>query len=250
MANAVGTMTSSLTGTLVAICAPGQLDETRETLRALHARGGVRPIAVTFGDAPQPPVREVDGVTVIDGLLPRYLDNVVAARRVSSLPAMAWWRGGDAAVLDYAMIDDDYMLAPVAASYLLDSGDRAAARRFLAARLVDEGIPGKTEPAGAALVRNLRFVVAHAQPFATTPAVGRLIGLKQGRMTGEGVSNRERRRTVHDQQVDDVTADRRVEAGVHRSDVVPSPAPINRSARATVHRRPRHGHRHPREPIG
>ena len=92
---------------------------------------------------------------------------------------------GDAAVLDYAMIDDDYMLAPVAASYLLDSGDRAAARRFLAARLVDEGIPGKTEPAGAALVRNLRFVAAHAQPFAATPAVGRLIGLKQGRMTGE-----------------------------------------------------------------
>ena len=99
MANAVGTMTSSLTGTLVAICATGQLDETRDTLRALHARGGVRPIAVTFGDAPQPPVREVDGVTVIDGLLPRYLDNVVAARRVSSLPAMAWWRGGDATVL-------------------------------------------------------------------------------------------------------------------------------------------------------
>jgi glycogen debranching enzyme len=92
---------------------------------------------------------------------------------------------GDAAVLDYAMIDDDYMLAPVAASYLLDGGDRAAARRFLAARLIDEGIPGKTEPAGAALVRNLRFVVAHARPFAATPAVGQLIGLKQGRMTGQ-----------------------------------------------------------------
>jgi len=92
---------------------------------------------------------------------------------------------GDAAVLDYAMIDDDYMLAPVAASYLLDRGDRAAARRFLAARLVDEGIPGKTEPAGAALVRNLRFVVAHARPFAATPAVDQLIGLKQGRMTGQ-----------------------------------------------------------------
>ncbi|WP_447411805.1 hypothetical protein, partial [Clostridium perfringens] len=38
--------------------------------------------------------------------------------------------GGDGATLDYGMVDDDYMLAPVAAPYLL--GDRAAARRFLA----------------------------------------------------------------------------------------------------------------------
>lgn len=92
---------------------------------------------------------------------------------------------GDAAVLDYAMIDDDYMLAPVAAHYLLDGGDRAAAQRFLATRLTDEGMPGRIEPAGAALVRNLRFVVAHARPFADSPAVARLIGLKEGRMTGQ-----------------------------------------------------------------
>ena len=125
MANAVETPTRTLTGTLVAICAPGQLDETRETLRALHARAGVRPIAVTFGDAPQPPVREVDGVTVIDGLLPRYLDNVVAARRVSSLPAMAWWRGGDAAVLA--------SLAPLVDRLVLDSQDPASDWRSAAA---------------------------------------------------------------------------------------------------------------------
>jgi glycogen debranching enzyme len=92
---------------------------------------------------------------------------------------------GDAAVLDYAMIDDDYMLAPVAATYLLDHADRAGADRFLSRTLTSEGIPGRTEPAGAALVRNLRFVMTQAAPFARSPAVERLIALKPGRLTGE-----------------------------------------------------------------
>lgn len=92
---------------------------------------------------------------------------------------------GDAAVLDYAMIDDDYMLAPVTASYLLDHSDGAGARRFLARRLASEGVPGTTEPAGAMLVRNLRFVAAQARGFAEAPAVERLIALKPGRMTGQ-----------------------------------------------------------------
>ena len=92
---------------------------------------------------------------------------------------------GDAAVLDYAMVDDDYMLAPVAATYLLDHADRAAARRFLARAMTSEGVPGTVEPAGKALVRNLRFVVATAEPFARAPAVERLVALKPGRLTGQ-----------------------------------------------------------------
>ena len=92
---------------------------------------------------------------------------------------------GDAAVLDYAMIDDDFMLAPVAVSYLLDHADTAGARAFLARPLTSEGVPGRVEPAGAALVRNLRFVVAQARRFAEAPAVDRLIALKPGRMTGQ-----------------------------------------------------------------
>jgi hypothetical protein len=92
---------------------------------------------------------------------------------------------GDAPELDYAMIDDDYMLAPVAARYLLDTADRAGAARFLARPIAGESVPGKVEPAGAALVRNLRFVIAHAAPFAQGPAVDRLIALKPGRLTGQ-----------------------------------------------------------------
>ncbi len=91
---------------------------------------------------------------------------------------------GDAAVLDYAMVDDDYMLAPVAAAYLLDHGT-AAARAFLEKPLVSEGVPGTTAPAGKALVRNLRFVIDTARPFADRPDYARLIAIGKGRLTGQ-----------------------------------------------------------------
>ncbi len=92
---------------------------------------------------------------------------------------------GDAAVLDYAMVDDDYMLAPVAAAYLLDHGDAAAARAFLDRPLASEGVPGTTAPAGKALVRNLRFVLDTARPFADDPGYARLVAIGKGRLTGQ-----------------------------------------------------------------
>lgn len=92
---------------------------------------------------------------------------------------------GDAPTLDYAMIDDDFMLAPVMASYVLDHAAPRGARAFLAREIPSEARPGTAEPAGAALVRNLRFVLAQARPFADAPGVARLISLKPGRMTGQ-----------------------------------------------------------------
>jgi glycogen debranching enzyme len=92
---------------------------------------------------------------------------------------------GDAAALDYAMVDDDYMLAPVAAAYLLDHGNAASARAFLDRPLVSEGVPGTTAPAGKALVRNLRFVVETARPFADDPGYARLVAIGKGRLTGQ-----------------------------------------------------------------
>lgn len=92
---------------------------------------------------------------------------------------------GDAPTLDYAMIDDDFMLAPVAAHYLLDHARPDAARTFLARDIPSETKPGTSERAGAALVRNLRFVLAQAQPFAEAPGVARLVSLKPGRTAGQ-----------------------------------------------------------------
>ncbi|WP_288935023.1 hypothetical protein [uncultured Sphingomonas sp.] len=91
--------------------------------------------------------------------------------------------GGDGATLDYGMVDDDYMLAPVAMPYLL--GDRAAARRFLARSIPSAARPGSSETAGAGLVRNLRFVVEQARRFADVPTAANLVAIHDGRLTGE-----------------------------------------------------------------
>src|SRR5262245_15688866 len=81
--------------------------------------------------------------------------------------------------LDYKMIDDDFMLAAVAARLLLGSGaERARAAGFLARKT------GKGSTVGGDLVRNLRFVVAAAAPFARSPGWRRLISLKRGEEVG------------------------------------------------------------------
>lgn len=91
---------------------------------------------------------------------------------------------GDAAELDYGMVDDDYMLGVVAADYLQGPG-RARARAWLAAPLASESQPGIHAPAGAMLVSNLRFVLAQSRAFAAAPSTNTLIAIKPGRMTGE-----------------------------------------------------------------
>ncbi|WP_010164975.1 hypothetical protein [Sphingomonas sp. PAMC 26617] len=93
-------------------------------------------------------------------------------------------RNGAAADLDYGMVDDDYMLAPITADYLLGPG-KARAKAYLAAPLARENQYDKTEAVGAALVRNLRFVLARSRAFATTPTWRNLVAIKPGRMTGE-----------------------------------------------------------------
>jgi hypothetical protein len=83
--------------------------------------------------------------------------------------------GSDAPVNDYSMIDGNYMLAPVAVAYLLDDpeGHRRAAD-FLA-----------RNRAGAALARNLAYVLANAAPFAESPNWRHLVRFKPGRLTGQ-----------------------------------------------------------------
>lgn len=85
----------------------------------------------------------------------------------------------DTPIYDYGMIDDDFMLAPVVANWLLDNEGRKRAPEFLAART----------PAGQrhgdALVRNLLWVVERTAAFASDPRPANLVGLKDGRMTGQ-----------------------------------------------------------------
>lgn len=85
----------------------------------------------------------------------------------------------DAPVYNYNMVDSDYMLAPVARAWLLDDPrGRARAAAFLAQRVGGETM-------GARMVRNLRFVLRQAQPFAREPVPAKLIALKPGMDAGE-----------------------------------------------------------------
>ncbi|HVI57557.1 MAG TPA: hypothetical protein VM619_01610 [Luteimonas sp.] len=87
---------------------------------------------------------------------------------------------GDAPIYDYKMIDDDVMLAPVAAAWLLDDArGRARAAAFLA-RKTSAG-----EPLGAALARNFAFVAGEAGAFARDPVARNLVGLKPGFNVGQ-----------------------------------------------------------------
>ena len=94
-------------------------------------------------------------------------------------------RAGDAPDLDYKMIDGNYLLAPVAANYLLGPAGMERARRFLARSIADERHPGTSASAGRLLVSNLRYVLATARPFAQAPGVSRLIALKPGFKQGQ-----------------------------------------------------------------
>ena len=97
----------------------------------------------------------------------------ILQRARAGLPA------SDTPILDYKMIDDDFMLAPIAADYLLETSEgRTRATAFLAGEMASG------ESRGSALVRNFRYVVAAATPFAQGHDWRRLVALKPGQNVG------------------------------------------------------------------
>lgn len=90
----------------------------------------------------------------------------------------------DAPVFDYKMIDGTYMLAPVAAEFLLDDArGRARAAAFMAR--LDGRYGAAPRALGADLVGNLRFVLQTAAKFAENPRPANLIALKAGVPVGQ-----------------------------------------------------------------
>ena len=86
-------------------------------------------------------------------------------------------------VYDYKMIDEDYLLAPVAVAWLLRPGGQQRSATFLATPV--GGPLERKGTRGAALVKNLRYVVQGAEAFAQAPGVTHLIGLKTGQTVGD-----------------------------------------------------------------
>lgn len=86
----------------------------------------------------------------------------------------------DTPIYDYGMVDDDFMLAPVAAHCLLERVEsREAAGKFLGTR------NATGERQGDALVRNLLWVTERSAAFARDPRWENLVSIKEGRMTGQ-----------------------------------------------------------------
>jgi hypothetical protein len=89
----------SLTATIVVVGPHARLAEAAQAVEQL-TDVGVRAILISDGDNPAPSVRVLDHAVALEGLRPDYLNNAVAALRLSSLPMLVWWRGGSPDVLD------------------------------------------------------------------------------------------------------------------------------------------------------
>jgi hypothetical protein len=90
----------------------------------------------------------------------------------------------DAPTFNYNMIDGSFMLAPVAAAWLLDDDrGRPESKKFLSGM---DARYGETPKAfGADLVSNLKFVLQAAAKFADDPKAQNLISLKPGFSAGQ-----------------------------------------------------------------
>ena len=115
---------------------------------------------------------------VVEAGLGAVLDRLGPDGEVAHEEAIGEWATEEPA-LDRSMVDDDFLLAPLAAAYLLDGPGRARAAAFLARRT----------PAGAtyaaALAQNLALVLGLAAPFAATLRTGSLVALRKGRTSGD-----------------------------------------------------------------
>lgn len=87
-------MIEALTATVVVVSPRERIDEAVEALAELNKDTGLHTIFIAEGAAGTAPARSAANATFLDGVPPRFLNNAVAALRLSSLPSVVWWRGG------------------------------------------------------------------------------------------------------------------------------------------------------------
>lgn len=90
----------ALTATVVVVASPARLIGAADALEQLGEAAGLRTILISEGTETAPTARVTEQAIAISGLAPRFLNNAVAALRLSSLPAAVWWRGGSVDALD------------------------------------------------------------------------------------------------------------------------------------------------------
>jgi glucose-6-phosphate dehydrogenase assembly protein OpcA len=83
------------TATLVIVGPQDRLGEAASCLTAIDEAGGVRGVLISTGSSAALPMPAETDIAAIAGLRPEHLDNAIAALRLSSLPTVIWWRGGE-----------------------------------------------------------------------------------------------------------------------------------------------------------
>jgi glucose-6-phosphate dehydrogenase assembly protein OpcA len=107
----------ALTATIVVVGPHERLAEAAEAVEQL-TDVGVRAILISDGANPAPTIRVLGHAVALEELRPDYLNNAVAALRLSSLPTVVWWRGGNPQMLEG--------VANLADRMVLDAEDPAA----------------------------------------------------------------------------------------------------------------------------
>lgn len=90
----------ALMGTVIVIGSSERLTAAAAALERIGALVGMRAILISEGTESSPMARVTETSIAIAGLAPGFLDNAVASLRLSSLPAVVWWRGGSTEALD------------------------------------------------------------------------------------------------------------------------------------------------------
>ena len=103
----------ALTATVVVVGERERLIAAADALKVIGERRGVRGILISMGDDPAPRARVAPYAIALEDFRLDFVNNAVAAFRLSSLPTLVWWRGGPIDALDG--------LAPLAERVVLDT---------------------------------------------------------------------------------------------------------------------------------
>lgn len=101
-AGRAGSPGRALVATIVAVGPDDRLAEAIEPIQALGQSGAIRGIVIPHHDGEEGEfsARVHENVVVLDAIREAFVDNAVAALRLSSLPTVIWWRGGDTKTLE------------------------------------------------------------------------------------------------------------------------------------------------------
>jgi glucose-6-phosphate dehydrogenase assembly protein OpcA len=103
------------TATVIAVGPASRLTDVTAILGPRDDEGALHIVRIsTDGDGSSPGKAPPD-VQTISGLKPEYVNNAIAAVRLSSLPTIVWWRGGAPQALD--------SVAPLVDRVVLDADD-------------------------------------------------------------------------------------------------------------------------------